>query len=121
MLRCGSRPVPAKKRSADISVTAHVPSDPLLRKLLTQLSALEAQVHTMDAATQAALTALRAELDRAITLEQANKTLLEGLNAKLAAGATTDPAVAAAITADTASLKDTNDKSAAAIVANTPA
>jgi hypothetical protein len=113
--------VPAKKRSTDVSVTTHVSTDPALRQLLKLVHALQTQVTNMDAATQAALTAQRAEMDRAATLQQQQQTLLEGLNAKLAAMGGADPAVVAGIAADTDSLKATNDKSAAALVANTPA
>ena len=73
----------------------------------------------MHAQIQASLDAQAVEITRQQTLEQQTKTLLEGLNAQIAAGS--NPAeIVAAIDGKTATIKATNDASAADIVANTP-
>jgi hypothetical protein len=73
----------------------------------------------MHADIAAALEAQSTEIAKTQTLEQQNKTLLEGLNAKIEAGG--NPAeVAAAVAANTAKLKTANDAIEADILANTP-
>jgi hypothetical protein len=87
-----------------------------------QLTQLSQQVTTMDAATQAALDALSAEVARETTIEASVKTLLEGLAAQIEAlkNTQTDPAVIAAIQAAADLVKANNDKFAADVTANTP-
>jgi hypothetical protein len=92
-----------------------------LDSILAQLSALAAQVTTMDAATQAKLDALNAAVAQETTIEGSIETLLNGLSAQIAALKTgvTDPAVLAAIDSATAIVSTNNAKFAAAAAANT--
>ncbi len=107
----------------DVHFHFHGTTDPKLTEIVTQLTALAAQVMTMDAATQAKLDALNAAVAKETTIEQSVETLLTGLAAQIAALKTgvTDPAVLAAIDSATAIVSSNNDKFQAAVVANTPA
>jgi len=94
-----------------------------LDQILTRLGVLTTQVTHMDAAAQAKLDALNAEVAKQTTVESSVETLLTGLSAQIAElkKGVTDPAVLAALDAATALVAANNAKAAAAVVANTPA
>jgi hypothetical protein len=90
--------------------------------MLSALSALAAQVGSMNADIQAKLDALSAKVAAENTVIGSGISLLQGLAAEVAAlkSTTTDPAVLAAIDNVTSGIDAKTQELAAAIVANTP-
>jgi hypothetical protein len=89
---------------------------------MSVLSALAAQVGTMNADIQAKLDALAARVAAENTVIGSAETLLQGLSAQIAAlkSTTTDPAVLAAIDNVTSGIDAKTAELAASIRANTP-
>lgn len=109
---------------ADLHITLDIPSvTTLLTQILTQLRAMQAQELIMDKATQDSIDKLNAAVADQTTIEASVETLLTGMAAQIAALKTgvSDPAVIAAIDAASAIVVADNAKTAAALVANTPA
>ncbi len=78
---------------------------------------------TMTADVQAAIDKLKADVAAGTTVQQSAVTLLQGLNAQLAAlkNTTTDPATALALGDLSTALEANTTALSAAVVANTPA
>jgi hypothetical protein len=104
--------VPTKHRVRETTATRLHDVEHLLASLLKKVDKMHADV-------TAALAAQDTEIARMQTLEQQNKALLEGLSAMIQAGG--NPAeIAAAIATRTATVKTSNDGTAANITANQP-
>lgn len=109
---------------ANLTITLDLPGvTGQLDQIITLLTAILAEEKTMDAATQASLDKLNLAVTEQTTVEASVETLLTGLSAQIAAlkAGVTNPAVIAALDAATAIITADNTKTAAAVVANTPA